>query len=153
MADEVNYVRAYLELEQMRYGERLQPTISVAPDVDQQVMLPTMLLHTYSENAVKHGIANKTGVGHVTVTVSRVRRQGADGVLVSVSDDGVGRVEAAYAGGLSTKQGLKILGQQIELYNRTNKHHIEQHVTDLTDSEGRPAGTCFETWVPVDFRY
>ncbi len=153
VADEVAYVSAYLELEQLRYGERLLYTVSVAPDVDQTVMLPTMLLHTYCENAVKHGIANKTGVGHVSVAVSRERMDGADGVLVSVSDDGVGRSEAAHAGGSSTKQGLKILSQQIEIYNRANRHHIRQRVTDLTDGEGRPAGTRFETWVPVDFKY
>ena len=153
VTDEVDYVRTYLELEQLRYGERLQYPINVAPDVDQKVPLPTMLLHTYCQNAVKHGIANKTGVGHVTVTVNSERRNGADGVLVSVSDDGVGRSEAAHAGGPSTKQGLKILSQQIGLYNRTNKYHIQQHVTDLADSKGHPAGTCFETWVPVDFRY
>lgn len=151
--DEVDYVRAYLELEQLRYSERLQYVIKVAHSVDQKVMLPTMLLHTYCQNAVKHGIANKTGIGHVTVTVSREQRDGIDGVLVSVSDDGVGRSEAAHLGSTSTKQGLKIISQQIELYNRTNKHHIQQHVTDLTDSEGHPAGTCFETWVPVDFKY
>lgn len=153
VADEVDYVRAYLELEQLRYGERLQYAVNVSPEVDQNVMLPTMLLHTFCQNAVKHGIANKTGVGHVTVNVSRERREGTEGVLISVSDDGVGRSEAAHLGGSSTKQGLKILSQQIDLYNRTNKHHIQQHVTDLTDSEGHPAGTCFETWVPVEFRY
>ena len=153
VADEVGYVRTYLELEQLRYGERLQYTITVDLDVDQKAMLPTMLLHTYCQNAVKHGIANKTGVGHVTVTISRQRRDGVDGVLVGVSDDGVGRAEAAQAGGPSTKQGLKILGQQLDLYNRTNRHHIQQHVTDLTDSQGHPAGTRFETWVPSDFTY
>lgn len=153
VGDEVDYVRTYLELEQLRYGERLQYTISISPDVDQKVMLPTMLLHTYCQNAVKHGIANKTGVGHVTVTIGRERRDGVDGVLVSVSDDGVGRIEAAHASGPSTKQGLKILSQQIDLYNRTNKHHIQQHVTDITDGQGHPAGTCFETWVPVNFKY
>ncbi len=153
VADEVDYVRTYLELEQLRYGERLQYTITVDPDVDQKVMLPTMLLHTYCQNAVKHGIANKSGVGHVTVTISHRQRDGVDGVLVGVSDDGVGRAEAAQAGGPSTKQGLKILGQQLDLYNRANRHHIQQHVTDLTDNQGHPAGTCFETWVPIDFKY
>ena len=153
VTDEVDYVRAYLELEQLRYGERLQYTINVAPDASQKVMLPTMLLHTYCQNAVKHGIANKTGIGHVTVTISSEQRNGTDGLLVSVSDDGIGRSEAAHIGGPSTKQGLKILSQQIELYNRSNKNHIQQQVTDLTDDEGRPAGTCFSIWIPSDFKY
>ena len=153
VADEVEYARTYLELEQMRYGERLQYTIDVSPDVDRNALLPTMLLHTYCQNAVKHGIARKAGTGHVAVTIKRERREGADGILVSVGDDGIGRTEAALAGGHSTKQGLKILSQQIELYNRANKHHIRQQVTDLTDDTGHPAGTCFATWVPIDFKY
>ena len=153
VAEEVDYVRSYLELERLRYGERLQYSIEVAPDVNKNTLLPTMLLHTYCQNAVKHGIAAKSGVGKVKVTICRQQRDGADGILVSVSDDGIGRTEAAHSGGHSTKQGLKILQQQIDLYNRTNRHKITQHVTDLTDGEGRPAGTCFETWIPLDYQY
>lgn len=153
VAEEVDYVRTYLELEQLRYGERLNFSIWVDPGVDRNVMLPTMLLHTYCQNAVKHGIASKAGAGNVEVRIVPQRRDGADGVSVSVRDDGVGREEAARSGGYSTKQGLKILQEQIELYNRANRHPIVQEVTDLTDSEGRPAGTCFATWVPVDYQY
>ena len=153
VAEEVDYVRSYLELERLRYGERLVYRIDVADDVDRETQIPTMLLHTYSQNAVKHGIASKAGAGTVEVTICRQEREGADGVLVSVKDDGVGRAEAARSGGYSTGQGLKILRQQIELYNQANKRHIVQQVTDLTDSGGRPAGTCFETWIPTDYNF
>ena len=61
--------------------------------------------------------------------------------------------EAARSGGYSTGQGLKILGQQIDLYNQANDRKIVQQVTDLVDEKGRPAGTCFETWVPLDYTY
>ena len=57
------------------------------------------------------------------------------------------------SGGHSTKQGLSILQQQIELYNRSNRHHIVQQVIDLADAEGHPAGTRFETWVPEGFQF
>ena len=70
-----------------------------------------------------------------------------------MKDDGIGRAEAARTGGYSTGQGLKIIRQQIDLYNQSNAHKIEQQVTDLTDAGGRPAGTCFETWVPLDYTY
>lgn len=153
VASEIDYVRNYLELEKLRYGDRLQYRIDVAPDVDMKVPLPTMLLHTYCQNAVKHGIASKSAVGNVEVSIRRETRKGADGVLVAVKDDGVGRSEAARSGGYSTGQGLKILSQQISLYNQANDNHIEQRVTDMTDGEGRPAGTCFETWVPVNYTY
>lgn len=153
VAEEVEYVRSYLELERLRYGPGLQYSIEVAPGVSPGAQLPTMLLHTYCQNAVKHGIAAKSGVGNIRVTLSPQRREGAEGIRVAVSDDGIGRSGAARSGGTSTKQGLKILGQQIDLYNRTNRNKIVQHVTDLTDKEGHPAGTCFETWVPLDYQY
>ena len=70
-----------------------------------------------------------------------------------MQDDGVGRAQAARSGGYSTKQGLVILQQQIELYNKANMHPIVQQVTDLTDQEGHPAGTCFSIWIPAGYLY
>ena len=153
VASEVEYIKGYLELEKLRYGDRLKYKISVDPGVEPLTQLPTMLLHTYCQNAVKHGIASKSGVGTVEVTVSPQRRDGADGVLVQVKDDGIGRAEAARIGGYSTGLGLKILQQQIDLYNQSNIHKIQQQVTDLSDAGGHAAGTCFETWVPLDYNY
>ena len=153
VAEEVDYVQTYLELERLRYGEHLHYTITVDPAVDRNLKLPTMLLHTYCQNAVKHGIAAKDTAGNVDVAITRESRGGADGVLVAVSDDGVGRAEAAHSSGNTTKQGLKILQQQIEFYNQAAEHKIAQRVTDLMDDHGRPAGTRFEIWVPADFKY
>ena len=150
---EVEYIKGYLELEKLRYGDRLQFRIHVDPLVDPTTQLPTMLLHTYCQNAVKHGIASKKGVGTIEVAVAVQRRCGVEGVLVKVEDDGIGRTEAARTGGYSTGQGLKILRQQIDLYNESNVHKIEQEVQDLFDADGHPAGTCFETWVPLDYMY
>ena len=152
VTDEVTYVKTYLELEKLRYGDRLQYRITVAPDVDRKLMLPTMLLHTYCQNAVKHGISAKKGVGNVEVSITNLRIDDVDGVLVTVSDDGVGRSEAAQSGEFSTKQGLKILQQQIDFYNRDTNHKIKQRVTDLFDEQGIPAGTRFEIWIPADFK-
>ena len=152
IAEEVDYVRNYLELEKLRFGERLQYIISVAPGVNQEQRVPNMLLHTYCQNAVKHGISSKAGVGEIDVRIVNKTIDGTGYVLLSVSDNGVGRSEAARSGGFSTKQGLKILGQQIELYNQINRHHIIQSVTDLTDSMGMPSGTRFEVFIPEDYK-
>ena len=153
IAEEVDYVRNYLELEKLRFGERLQYRISVAPDVKREQQIPNMLLHTYCQNAVKHGISSKAGTGEITVEVVNKTLDGVCYVLLSVSDNGVGRSEAARSGGYSTRQGLKILGQQIKFYNQTNRHHIIQSVTDLKDNRGMASGTRFEIWIPADYKY
>ena len=147
--EEIDYIRLYLELERLRLGDRLRYDITVGDDVDRQTLLPTMLLYTYCQNAVKHGIGNKAGGGHIDIRIQRV----ADDIVVEVRDDGVGRAEAARLNRNSTKQGLLLLNEQIALYNQTNKRSIRQEVIDLHDADGRPTGTSFEMIVPIHYQY
>ena len=108
-----------------------------------------MILHTYCENAVKHGLRNKSGNGCIDIEVTA--RSG--GVNIAVTDDGVGREAAATFSTSSTKQGLSIMEQQIELYNQRNREHIVQTVTDLKTPEGRACGTRFELFVPSYYNF
>ena len=110
-----------------------------------------MLLHTYCQNAIKHGISNRPEGGRVEVTITNLEREHA--IVVSVRDNGVGRREAARLNADTTKQGLRILLDQIELYNQTNKHAIRQEVSDMLDEDGKPAGTCYSMTIPTDYRY
>lgn len=113
------------------------------------IQVPNMMLHTYCENAVKHGLRNKPGRGHILIEVKA--RTG--GVCVSVTDDGVGREAAANLSPTSTKQGLSIMEQQIKLYNQCNAEHIVQKVTDLKDPDGNACGTRFELYIPYHYNY
>lgn len=146
---ELEYIRLYLSLEQLRYGESLSYRICVSPDVDTHIQVPNMILHTYCENAVKHGLRNKSGNGCIDIEVTA--RSG--GVNIAVTDDGVGREAAATFSTSSTKQGLSIMEQQIELYNQRNREHIVQTVTDLKTPEGRACGTRFELFVPSHYNF
>ena len=149
LTEELDYVRIYLQLEQLRYGDRLKYDIQVAGDVNRQALLPTMLIYTYSQNAVKHGLAAKPEGGRVDIVATRAD----NAIVIQVVDNGVGRAAAASMNQDSTKQGLRILQEQIDLYNQTNDRPIRQRVTDLYDGEGHPAGTCFEMTIPDGYKY
>ena len=150
LSEELAYVKMYLDLEKIRFMEKFDFTIEVEEGVDKCVLLPNMILHTYCENAVKHGLMPLKSGGLLTIHVSQHNRI----VYVHVEDNGVGRKYAAQNQQLhSTKQGLSILNRQIEIYNRFNRHKIYQHIEDLTGSNGHPAGTRFMVGVPVDFAY
>ena len=153
VAEELAYVENYMELEMLRYGERLRYEVDVDDDVDTNTLLPNMLLHTYCQNAVKHGIQNKPGGGTVKISIRRQQKGTTPYVAVAVEDDGVGREKAKEYAGNSSKLGLNILMQQIELFNQHNVNNISQTVTDLYDDRGMPAGTRFEMTVPVDYQY
>ena len=85
LAEELGNIEHYLALEQARFGERLQISLLVAPEV-LSVAVPYLAIQPLVENAVRHGLESKEGVGHVTITASN---QGSEAEIV-VEDDGVG---------------------------------------------------------------
>ena len=146
---ELAYVKMYLDLEKIRFMEKFDFQINMDDGVDKSVQLPNMILHTYCENAVKHGLMPLKSGGLLTINVSQ--RDGI--VLVSVEDNGVGRAYATlHPHQHSSKQGLAILNRQIEIYNNFNREKITSRVEDLLIDE-KPSGTRFTVGVPVQFMY
>ena len=94
---ELAFARAYLDVEQARFGQRLTCTI----DSDHQSpapLVPSMLLQTLLENAVKHGVSQARGPGRIDVIV----RTTADQVTLEVRNTGPGAGIAAALRGRAT---------------------------------------------------
>ncbi len=85
LGDELERVRAYLDIMRLRMGTRLATQIEV-PERLLSVPFPTMMLQTLAENSIKHGLEPRTSGGTVWILASG---QG-DKVSVTVADDGMG---------------------------------------------------------------
>ena len=85
LAEELRSIDRYLTLERARFGDRLEVRLQIAPEV-LPVAVPFLGVQPLVENAVRHGLAAKTGVG----TVSIVAEDAGTACLISVEDDGVG---------------------------------------------------------------
>ena len=81
--DELRHTQAYLAVEAIRYGDRLQVRYDTAHTA---FRLPALTLQPLVENAVKHGVRNTRSPVHITISS---RAEGADAVL-TVTDDGPG---------------------------------------------------------------
>jgi signal transduction histidine kinase len=85
LGDEVERVRAYLDILQFRMGTRLTTHIDIADSLKPAVF-PAMMLQTLVENAIKHGLEPKSGGGNIWLMA-----RASDGALsVTVADDGLG---------------------------------------------------------------
>ncbi|MEO7982045.1 MAG: histidine kinase, partial [Sporichthyaceae bacterium] len=83
LAEELRSIDRYLLLERARFGDRLQVTVQVAPEV-LPVSVPFLCVQPLVENAVRHGLEGKPGQGHVTI----VAVDHGSEALISVEDDG-----------------------------------------------------------------
>ena len=92
--DEFEVLRSYLEIQQLRFGDRLRFVLSADDDVAQHA-LPPLLVQPLVENAVLHGIAPREAGGTVEVTAAR---GASDRLQVTVKDDGVGLDESGRSG-------------------------------------------------------
>ncbi|MBV8659084.1 MAG: histidine kinase, partial [Burkholderiales bacterium] len=82
---EIETIRAYLDLMQVRMGERLRYRIDLPAALRGQP-LPPMLLQPLVENAITHGLEPKIEGGEITLTVETA----TDGLLITIADTGVG---------------------------------------------------------------
>ncbi len=83
--EELDYLEAYLAVEQERWGDRLQVAWTIAPDV-LDLPLPPMTLQPLVENALRHGLGTRLDGGTLAIEASRNNGD----LALEVRDDGIG---------------------------------------------------------------
>jgi LytS/YehU family sensor histidine kinase len=85
LGQELEFLKRYLEIEQIRFGKRLTVQIDVAPEtLDAQV--PNLILQPLLENAIRHGIEPHAKPGRIELRSKRA----ADVLTLEVCDNGAG---------------------------------------------------------------
>jgi LytS/YehU family sensor histidine kinase len=125
LSDELIYLREYVEIEQLRFGDRLRIVWNIAPNC-LSAQIPPFALQILVENAINHGLSAKTDPGTVTITA---RRQG-EHILIAVQDDGVGMTpetkrRALLPDATDRYHGMQTLSQQLMLlYSNASRLHL-----------------------------
>ena len=91
LADEVDFIRRYLEIEQVRFADRLRVEYDV-PTTLLDALVPTFILQPFVENALRHGIMSARAGGRITISARAVND---DRLELLVTDDGRGLARAA----------------------------------------------------------
>jgi two-component system, LytTR family, sensor kinase len=66
LEDEIKTIRDYLDLEKIRFEERLKYSLNISPDSN-KVEIPPMMIQTLIENGIKHGLSKRTNGGEVSL--------------------------------------------------------------------------------------
>jgi len=143
--DELKALRHYMDLEKLRYNDKFDYSIAIDPEFDAELIeIPTMIIQPYIENAIIHGLVHKAGQGFVQVKISLED----DHILWVIEDNGIGRqrsMEIRKESGLHhLSRGMLITRERLELLNKMHQENFSVRVIDLTDGEGKAAGTRVE---------
>ncbi len=112
LAEELRSIDRYLTIERARFGDRLQVRLQIAPEV-LPVGLPFLCLQPLVENAIRHGLSRKPGVGMVSIEA----RDAGSECHITVEDDGVGMDPAVLIESTTEAAGGEDAGQHVGLSN------------------------------------
>ncbi|MEO6490476.1 MAG: tetratricopeptide repeat protein [Ferruginibacter sp.] len=153
LESELESLDLYIQMEAMRFKNKLKYIITVDKDVDSGfIEIPPLLLQPYVENAIWHGLMHKEEGGVIEVAVSVM--PGEQVLSITIKDDGVGRERSAILSGGSTgnhrSYGTKVTSERLELINQVYKTGASVITEDVKDSSGKVAGTLVTIKIPFE---
>ena len=133
LREELESIDEYLAIEVIRFGPRLRVVKDIAPDTF-ELIVPSMILQPLVENAIKHGLTRKVGLGRITI---RSLRRG-NTLLIDVEDDGLGISDERLESAMSSGIGLSNVHERLRvIYGATGR-------VELKGSPGRGARARLE---------
>ena len=147
LADELDFVSTYIDIESAALGNQFVYTLKVDEGiVPDAVRIPSMLIQIPVENAIKHGLLRKEGRRLLDIEISLKE----EAVVICVRDNGGGYKEKHTSWGTGT--GLKVIAQTIQLLNSYNRSKLTKKVGNLSMGNGEVGcEVCFV--VPLDYSY
>ena len=143
LANEMDALELYMQMETLRFKEKLRYKINVSPSVQTDfIEIPPLLLQPYVENAIWHGLMHRKEGGTVTVNVT----QPDENILhIEIVDDGIGREAAMELKSRSATRrksfGMQITSERLQAINDIFGMRTEVTIVDMVNIEGGAEGT------------
>lgn len=144
---EIDFVKNYLDIEILRFGDKISYKIDIDSNVEPARIVPKMIIFNWVENAIKHGLGNKISKGTVTIEI----RKTTQALLIRVTDDGVGR-NAASGFSSGTRKGLSMLNEMLATFNKFQSKPITLEINNLNPADVENPGTEVVVTIPDSFK-
>ncbi|HMX03030.1 MAG TPA: two-component regulator propeller domain-containing protein [Chitinophagales bacterium] len=139
LKDELERLEYYLELEKVRFGEKLNYSIEVDDSLrNNPLEIPNMVIQPVVENALWHGLLPANRNGHLLVKFA----QRDNVIFVTVDDDGIGIIESKRRKKSSHNSlGIQMIRERLELLNRLSGYVAEIEIKDKSEINADKEGT------------
>ena len=135
LENEVDLLKRYLEIEKMRFGEDFHYKFKIDKKLNNNTLIPTMLLQPIVENAVNHGIFHNNRNGNLLISFIYID---TNSFKVSVIDDGIGIKKSQEIKANSLKKhnskSTSIINDRLQLLNQSKEWVVSMKTIDLTEN-------------------
>ncbi|MDP3929837.1 MAG: histidine kinase [Bacteroidota bacterium] len=146
----IEFLKLYVDLEALRLNNTFTSEFWVDPNLDQSILIPTLLIQPHVENAIWHGLQSKQGNKKLLVQFINFNEET---VQVIVSDNGIGRQAAMDIKkqkiSLHQSKGSKISEDRIHSLNKLFGTNPKIEIIDLYDENNLACGTKVIINVPI----
>ncbi|HZV69986.1 MAG TPA: histidine kinase [Saprospiraceae bacterium] len=154
LKDEFELVKNYISIQQATYGQFLDITLPDLSTIElfKNIFVPLMQIQIHVENAIEHGIRNRTGAHLLYIALEDEK----DYVHLTITDDGIGRKGAIELGSHGTQQGTVMLKSLYDIFNQYNDYKFSSTYEDLPLTDpvtGIAVGTRVHIFIPKHFEY
>lgn len=152
VGEDLEALKLYLELEQMRFEEKFTYEIIIDDSVDEDYdIMPPLLMQPYVENAILHGLNPMDVKGKLTIMLNSKNNF----LICTIMDNGIGREKSAEIKRTMPfirhkSLGMKITEDRLKILNEINRSRLSVIITDLKDENNNPTGTKVELFVPLN---
>ena len=151
LAEELETVSLYMNIENIRFSNEINFNIHVKDDLDvHTIKIPSLILQPFLENALWHGLSSKEGEKNIDLEV----RKGKRGFIeIIISDNGIGRdfAEKIKEGKILKRKsvGIDITKERLANFSRDFQNQFNVEIIDKFDAENRPTGTQIIIHIPI----
>jgi LytS/YehU family sensor histidine kinase len=136
LEEEIKFVKDYLTIQEFRFKDRYRTVFSIDEDVNLNLAVPKMVLHTYVENSVKHGFKNIYSGGILEIIINSI----LNGLQLTIRDNGNAEKDPSDAS-KNTGKGLNIMESYYRLFEKQQHCKIQTYYTKLNEINQEESGT------------
>lgn len=151
LAEELETVELYMNIENIRFSNEINFTIDVNDDIDpHNVKIPSLILQPFLENALWHGLSSKEGEKNIALNV----KKGKNGFIeISITDNGIGRnaAEKIKDGKVLKRKsvGIDITKERLANFSRDYENYFHVEIIDRFDVGNLAIGTQIKIFIPT----
>ncbi|WP_445454259.1 tetratricopeptide repeat-containing sensor histidine kinase [Flavobacterium sp. 25HG05S-40] len=148
---EMESLQNYLELEQLRFNQKFDFTITKSKDIEDDMALPPLLLQPFVENAIIHGLIPKNEKGNIAIDFTIEK----ENLICSIQDNGIGfdtsKSIKENLVSVHKSMALDITKKRLEMMEASTSRKANVAIEELKNNKGEILGTMVILNLPIQY--